>query len=530
MLLFDQLCRRNTRKIWTSLIGWVMVFAICSFATTQAGSDNGITTLIITNPFECSMDADGGSILLYSGDYYTKYTSIFFDLYSEQTTDFSVTGDIVWGPLTGTVPAMQNVQVEAELATPDGVKHIMTLFSEGQTMCVSDSFEVYLDTSWPTPPDPVIPLIINDSNGNPDLIHFIWLASVDTGVWFDSYTFVLADNEAFLNAYQVTGTQNFWQVPVSAFSHTGRWFWQVFAYDYLENMTPGIMGAFTFDLTSGTGSSGTGTNQNTGDNSGWGPWWGSGTGTNTGNVNIWGGSTPPSVTTLIPGYLFCSGSNLYASNIPGYGWGNPTPTPGTITNINTNDIQDSDLGDLDITPPTPPQVSGGPWGTMLPAPQSLGTPISPVHPVIPSTPDPSTVTPLCTQNADGKWSCQPTTQSVAVGKFIPFSILRKLPPFGKKVALITDEDFIIPGEHGAAPTRILKVPASILPILLKKLHAPASVQIYLLMMNTQYLTYSNYDLETLRRRYRMRRNRKQDPAREIVRLDNEWYIIYNKIS
>jgi hypothetical protein len=51
---------------------------------------------------------------------------------------------------------------------------------------------------------------------------------------------LLADNDAFINAYQVNTTNNYQQVPVATFTHTGRWFWQVFAYDKLENMTPGV--------------------------------------------------------------------------------------------------------------------------------------------------------------------------------------------------------------------------------------------------------------------------------------------------
>jgi hypothetical protein len=105
------------------------------------------------------LDLETGSILTYSGAYYTKYSTLFFSLYSEEATEYLVTGNI--NPtLTGTLEALETLNTQATLVTGDGVKYVSALFTEGPISCVGDTFSVYLDTTGPTPPDPVIPLVI----------------------------------------------------------------------------------------------------------------------------------------------------------------------------------------------------------------------------------------------------------------------------------------------------------------------------------------------------------------------------------
>lgn len=489
------------------------IFLYTTQTYAQAGGDTWTTTLTITNPYECTLDLETGSILTYSGAYYTKYSTLFFSLYSEEATEYLVTGNI--NPtLTGTLEALETLNTQATLVTGDGVKYVSALFTEGPISCVGDTFSVYLDTTGPTPPDPVIPLVIRLPDWSPDIVHFIWIASTDAGIGLDSYTFLLADNDAFINAYQVNTTNNYQQVPVATFTHTGRWFWQVFAYDKLENMTPGVAWAFTYDL---SGSTSTWT-------------------TTTWTTTIWGGNwtgtttwttIPPgiSITTLIPWYLYCSGTNLYATTVTWYwGWGDGSG--GTETeNIDTHDVQESDLpDDLPIEDAFPwwGQVPQAPGTT--PPPQTIGVPITKVRPLIPSKSD--WKAPVCIRSPNGKWSCQPVSQPTSVGKFIPFGGFRKVIPPQPVPTYIPDEEFIVQTKHWAAPIKILKVPASILPRLLKRMGVPIGIQILILIMSTQYVTYNYFDLETLRRWYRLRRNRKQDPHLDIVWMDNEWFVVY----
>jgi hypothetical protein len=474
--------------LWLS---WWWEFAFDALAQWPITPKSEETRLSVINPFHCEISLPSGYVRWEQG-WFTAQQLFSLDAEVDRTVTYSLFGDLVaaktglithgWGngftvsTLTGTF-------------TPhDGPKQLILGFSDDQPQgmeCRQTWYFTFLDRTGPSKPDPITANYYMRASREVEELHFWWDSSVDTGVWFSEYTFALSPNSNLSNPIVVhTTTDQSYVFAVGDFPEYGYWYWQVWAHDTLWNTTPWAVGVILYI-----------------NDYGWG-WWG------------WGG-----------------------------GHGAPDDKPDDWVDWEEQPAHES-APDMPWKPPVKPPKTG----VGSPLPPVLDSPPSPILSIYPTCADLIKRGLTCTPGLPPpQWWFPPRPVSQVTIPSLPRETVRDR-DIGRDIAMVGDDRYDRDDDRFVAdddrddddrlivgpifPPEIMDEirdlpPNVVVPRLLTRQSAPSWVEPIILTTNAFLFVWIWYDLETLRRWYRLWNNHHQSVYTQIVWHNGMWFIIHD---
>jgi hypothetical protein len=222
------------------------------------------TRLSITNPFQCDVETPSGYVLT-TQLWYTASQLFTTTVDVDRSVVYTGFGDLVEG-ISGTITVPWWNSVGSAFLTgmftpQDWPKQLVLGFlDDNGVWCRDTSYFVFLDRTGPSAPNPIVANYYFKTSQQVEELHFWWESSVDTGAWFSGYTFVLSPNSNLSNPLIVQPmSSESYVFDVADFPEYGYWYWQVWGHDILWNITPWTMWVILYI-----------------NDYGWGGWWGGG--------------------------------------------------------------------------------------------------------------------------------------------------------------------------------------------------------------------------------------------------------------
>jgi len=217
------------------LIAIIIVFIGIAGYSVYASSS--VVWLSVINTFSWDVKFVSGSVYQNSWVFYTNNTGVQVVVSATTWSRYEFTGDLsnsftwVW------TWAYQEIVFIGILWGLDGFKSFNSVFyreywSGNEEVFISDDLSVFFDQTAPS----IVDLISPSSNSRIDGVYnFNWSSAIDTGVWFEKYSFVIA-RDPFMNDIVYVDTLSLTSLLVNlSFFQDGSYYWLVSSDDYLWN-------------------------------------------------------------------------------------------------------------------------------------------------------------------------------------------------------------------------------------------------------------------------------------------------------